>query len=122
VKKKIYLIQPTYRNVDGHLLKGTSLFIHSLVLPMLSATIPTDWEKEFEEIPGKVFSPVDVSAEILMKFGLLIIAQPLKRLLVIVVVKVVKEEIYYIVGVILKHMIAVLLVIENCMNNMIHNG
>jgi len=47
MKKKIYLIQPTYRNVDGHLLKGTSLFIHSLVLPILSATIPTDWEKEF---------------------------------------------------------------------------
>jgi radical SAM superfamily enzyme YgiQ (UPF0313 family) len=47
MKKKIYLIQPTYRNVDGCLLKGTSLFIHSLVLPILSATIPADWEKEF---------------------------------------------------------------------------
>ncbi len=47
MKKKIYLIQPTYRNVDGHLLKGTNLFIHSLVLPILSATIPSDWEKEF---------------------------------------------------------------------------
>src|SRR4030042_4440066 len=47
MKKKIYLIQPTYRNVDGRLLKGTSLFIHSLVLPILSATIPTDWKKEF---------------------------------------------------------------------------
>ena len=47
MKKKIYLIQPTYRNVNGHLLKGTSLFIHSLVLPILSATIPADWEKEF---------------------------------------------------------------------------
>jgi radical SAM superfamily enzyme YgiQ (UPF0313 family) len=47
MKEKIYLIQPTYRNVDGRLLKGTSLFIHSLVLPILSATIPTDWKKEF---------------------------------------------------------------------------
>jgi radical SAM superfamily enzyme YgiQ (UPF0313 family) len=47
MKKKIYLIQPTYRNLHGHLLKGKSLFVHSLVLPILSATVPPDWEKEF---------------------------------------------------------------------------
>lgn len=47
MNKKIYLIQPTYRDLNGHLLKGTSLFIHSLVLPIISATIPADWEKEF---------------------------------------------------------------------------
>lgn len=47
MKKKIYLIQPTYRNVNGFLLKGKRLFLHSLVLPILSATIPSDWEKEF---------------------------------------------------------------------------
>ena len=63
MKKKIYLIQPTYRNVDGHLLKGTSLFIHSLVLPILSATIPADWKKEFcleyfEDINYETDAPV----------------------------------------------------------------
>ena len=47
MKKNIYFIQPTYRDLDGRLLKGKSLFIHSLVLPILSATVPSDWEKEF---------------------------------------------------------------------------
>jgi hypothetical protein len=47
VKKKIYLIQPTYHNNDGRLLKGRTIFMHSLALPALSSTIPDDWEKEF---------------------------------------------------------------------------
>lgn len=47
MKKKIYLIQPTYRDRNGNLLKGQSIFIHSLALPILSNTIPSDWEKEF---------------------------------------------------------------------------
>ncbi len=45
--KKIYLIQPSYRDNYGNLLKGKRLYIISLALPALSATIPSDWEKEF---------------------------------------------------------------------------
>lgn len=47
MKRKIYLIQPSYRDKNGSLLKGKSLYIISLALPALSATIPPDWEKEF---------------------------------------------------------------------------
>jgi len=47
MKKKIYLIQPTYPNRDGQLFKCKSLYIYSLALPALSAAIPFDWEKEF---------------------------------------------------------------------------
>jgi radical SAM superfamily enzyme YgiQ (UPF0313 family) len=47
MKKKIYLIQPTYRDQNGTLLKGKKLYVISLALPALSATIPDDWEKEF---------------------------------------------------------------------------
>lgn len=46
MKKKIYLIQPTYRKMDGKLVKGHTTFNHSLNIPILSATIPKDWEKE----------------------------------------------------------------------------
>lgn len=47
MKKKIYLIHPTYRDQKGNLLKGKKLYIISLVLPALSSVIPDDWEKEF---------------------------------------------------------------------------
>jgi radical SAM superfamily enzyme YgiQ (UPF0313 family) len=47
MKRKIYLIQPSYRDNNGNLLKGKKLYIISLALPALSATIPSDWEKEF---------------------------------------------------------------------------
>jgi len=47
MKKKIYLIQPTYRNNKGHLLKGRKISLHALALPVLSSTIPDHWEKEF---------------------------------------------------------------------------
>jgi radical SAM superfamily enzyme YgiQ (UPF0313 family) len=46
MNKKIYIIQPTYRKMDGSLLKSWSLFNHSLNLPIISATIPEDWKKE----------------------------------------------------------------------------
>jgi uncharacterized radical SAM superfamily protein len=46
MNKKIYLIQPTYRDQHGTLLKGRKLYILSLALPALSATIPPDWKKE----------------------------------------------------------------------------
>ncbi len=44
--KKIYLIQPTYRDQDGNLLKGKRLYTVSLALPALKAAIPPDWEAE----------------------------------------------------------------------------
>ncbi len=47
MKKKIYLIQPSYRSRDGRLLQGRRLFMHSLAIPALSATVPADWEKQF---------------------------------------------------------------------------
>ena len=47
MKKKIYLVQPTYSNRDGQLFKCKSLYIYSLALPALSAAIPFDWEKDF---------------------------------------------------------------------------
>ncbi|MBE0642735.1 MAG: radical SAM protein [Bacteroidetes bacterium] len=46
MNKKVYLIQPTYRDKFGKLLKGKSLYTISLALPSLSATIPPDWEKQ----------------------------------------------------------------------------
>lgn len=47
MKRKIYLIQPSYRDNSGRLLKGKRLYVISLALPALSSTIPPDWEKEF---------------------------------------------------------------------------
>ena len=47
MKKKIYLIHPSYRDQNGILLKGKRLYVVSLALPALSATIPGNWEKEF---------------------------------------------------------------------------
>jgi radical SAM superfamily enzyme YgiQ (UPF0313 family) len=47
VNRKIYLIQPSYRDNRGRLLKGKSLYVISLALPALSATIPPGWAKEF---------------------------------------------------------------------------
>jgi radical SAM superfamily enzyme YgiQ (UPF0313 family) len=47
MKKKIYLIQPTYRDQHGALLKGRRLYVLSLAIPALSATIPGEWEKQF---------------------------------------------------------------------------
>jgi hypothetical protein len=47
VKKKIYMIQPSYRDQNGRLLKGKRIYTVSLALPALSGAIPDDWEKEF---------------------------------------------------------------------------
>lgn len=46
MKRKIYLIQPTYRARTGQLLQGESLALHSCAIPALAASIPTDWERE----------------------------------------------------------------------------
>jgi len=55
LKKKVYFIQPTYRDKFGKLLKGKSLYTMSLALPALSAAVPDEWEKQlcyefFEEV------------------------------------------------------------------------
>lgn len=46
MKRKIYLIQPTYRAYDGELLQGRFLLVHSCVIPALAASLPPDWERE----------------------------------------------------------------------------
>jgi len=57
---------------DGEILVGSQAKSRSLIAPdntvsSIKRHMATDWTKEFEEIPGKVFTPVEVSAEILMK-------------------------------------------------------
>jgi len=47
MKKKIYFIQPSYRDQNGDLLKGKNLYIVSLSLPALSGVVPEGWQKEF---------------------------------------------------------------------------
>jgi radical SAM superfamily enzyme YgiQ (UPF0313 family) len=46
MKKKIYIIQPTYRLMDGKLIKELPLFNYSYNLPIISATVPSEWQKE----------------------------------------------------------------------------
>lgn len=45
MKKKIYIIQPTYRKMDGKKVKGWTQFNHSFNVPLLSGAVPDDWEK-----------------------------------------------------------------------------
>jgi molecular chaperone DnaK (HSP70) len=57
---------------DGEILAGSQAKSRSLIAPestvsSIKRKMGTDWTKEFEEIPGKVFTPVEVSAEILLK-------------------------------------------------------
>ena len=47
MKKKIYLIQPTYRRTDGKLQKGWNTFTNCMSIPLFSATIPSDWQKDY---------------------------------------------------------------------------
>jgi radical SAM superfamily enzyme YgiQ (UPF0313 family) len=46
MKKKVYIIQPTYRLMDGQLIKELPLFNYSYNLPIISATVPAEWQKE----------------------------------------------------------------------------
>ena len=46
LKKKIYLVQPTYRASSGRLLQGKNVFVHSCAIPALAAATPSDWERE----------------------------------------------------------------------------
>ena len=41
----VYLIQPSYRDNRGALLKGRRLSLHSAALPALSAAVPRGWDK-----------------------------------------------------------------------------
>jgi len=55
---------------DGDILVGGQAKSRSLIAPESTVSsvkrhMATEWSKEFEEIPGKTFTPVDVSAEIL---------------------------------------------------------
>ncbi|MFN8096596.1 MAG: radical SAM protein [Vicinamibacteria bacterium] len=43
--RSIYLVQPSYRDRSGTLLKGRRQGLHSAVLPALSAAVPPDWRK-----------------------------------------------------------------------------
>ena len=57
---------------DGDILVGSQAKSRSLIAPESTVSsikrhMATDWEKEFEEIPGKIFTPVEVSAEIILK-------------------------------------------------------
>ncbi len=60
MKKKIYYIQPTYQTLDGTLLKGDSLYVHSLAMPALSAATPSDWEKN---ITLQYFDDIDYDTD-----------------------------------------------------------
>ncbi len=64
MKKKIYIVQPSYRDRSGCLIKaGSNLFTNSLAVPAISAAMPADWEKEycleyFEDINLETNAPV----------------------------------------------------------------
>jgi radical SAM superfamily enzyme YgiQ (UPF0313 family) len=46
MNKKVYLIQPSFRKMDGSIVKSGFVGHNTLNLPILTASIPTDWEKE----------------------------------------------------------------------------
>jgi radical SAM superfamily enzyme YgiQ (UPF0313 family) len=64
MKKKLYIVQPSYRDRNGVLIKaGNNLFTNSLAVPALSAAMPDDWEKDtcleyFEPVNLKTDAPV----------------------------------------------------------------
>jgi len=64
MKKKLYIVQPSYRDRSGRLIKaGKSLFTNSLAVPALSAAIPAEWEREicleyFEDLNLDTDAPV----------------------------------------------------------------
>ena len=48
MKKKTYIVQPSYRDRGGCLIKaGSNLFTNPLAVPAISAAMPADWEKEY---------------------------------------------------------------------------
>jgi hypothetical protein len=48
MKKKVYLVQCSYRKMDRSVVKGSSMIINcTLNVPMLIPTIPADWEMDY---------------------------------------------------------------------------
>jgi radical SAM superfamily enzyme YgiQ (UPF0313 family) len=45
--RKVYLIQPSFRKADGSIVKGEFLGNRSVEMPILCATIPKHWDKEY---------------------------------------------------------------------------
>jgi hypothetical protein len=45
MKRKVYLIQPSFRKADGTVVKGEYLGNRSMELPILSAAVPRYWER-----------------------------------------------------------------------------
>jgi radical SAM superfamily enzyme YgiQ (UPF0313 family) len=64
MKKKLYIVQPSYRDPNGRLIKaGGNLFTNSLAVSALSAAMPSGWEKEycleyFEDVNFETDAPV----------------------------------------------------------------
>ncbi len=55
MENRVYIIQPSYKTMDGKLIKRLPVFNFSNNLPIISATIPLNWEKRicieyFDEI------------------------------------------------------------------------
>jgi len=47
MKRKVYLIQPSFRKIDGTIVKGEFLGNRSIEMPILCAAIPKHWEKMY---------------------------------------------------------------------------
>lgn len=70
MKKSVYLLQPTYRKMDGTLVKGLPIFNYAINMPIISACIPNDWEKEIcIEYFDEVNLETDASVVIMMSPG-----------------------------------------------------
>lgn len=60
IKKKVYIIQPTFHKMDGNLVKGFSLASCPLELPQMAGAIPKDWEKIFSH---EYFEDIDYDTD-----------------------------------------------------------
>ena len=61
--KIVHIVQPTYRSMDGQLIKHLPLFNYSYNLPIFGATVPPDWHTEYtleycDDVPAE--SPASV--------------------------------------------------------------
>lgn len=64
MRRKVYLVQPSYRDRGGRLIQaGSRLFTNSLAVPALRAALPPEWEQEcsleyFEHVNLETDAPV----------------------------------------------------------------
>lgn len=65
MKRKVYLIQPSFHKMDGKLVKGWSQANCSVDLPMLSATIPNSWGKQ---ICSEYYDEIDYDTDASLVF------------------------------------------------------